>query len=145
MIKKSKKIPESEVEKAEYSKENGILGLMDCGGSNLVKIKEQIPGIVRIIGTGRGPDHPECKARQRKEEMQVPFVEHDFRAEEEKKGVAAGDYFKALQLVELNKQLRKADHGAYKSDLEAQIMEISEKIKVQLIPRSIISYSLAHR
>ena len=36
-----------------FNMDNGLIGLMDCGGSNLVYINEQLRGIVKIIATAR--------------------------------------------------------------------------------------------
>jgi folate-dependent phosphoribosylglycinamide formyltransferase PurN len=95
MITDSVQVPKEDVRPFEYKKENGIVALMDCGGSNVAKINEQIPGVVKLIGTGR-INHPEVKAKQRAEELGVQLVEIDFRQEEEKLDVGPGDYYKAI-------------------------------------------------
>ncbi len=101
MIIDSVEVPESEVKPYQFGRDDGIIGMMDCGGSNLVKIDEQFreatgSGIVRIIATSR-INHPECKAREKAEKvLNVPFVEEDFARYEGEMGVQSGDYFKAL-------------------------------------------------
>lgn len=100
MITDSLQVPESTVVPYTFSRKNGILGMMDCGGSNLVKINEQFKeltkeGIVRIVATSR-INHPDVKAREKAKMFGVPLVELDFRQEEEKFGVYACDYFRAL-------------------------------------------------
>ncbi|MCX6706675.1 MAG: hypothetical protein NT001_00865 [Candidatus Woesearchaeota archaeon] len=88
-------LDESKVKIYHPDIKKGLVGWMDCGGSNLAKINEQLPGIVRIVVTTR-IDHPDVRARQRAEEFDVPLVELDFRRYEEEHGVKPGDYFKAL-------------------------------------------------
>ena len=100
-------VPENEVEQFYFNMPDGIGVLMDCGGSNAVKIHEQLlmpqseagkrKSIVRWVGTSRVV-HPEVRARQRAEEFGVsPPVEFDFREYENKYGIYPGDYFKALK------------------------------------------------
>jgi folate-dependent phosphoribosylglycinamide formyltransferase PurN len=99
-ITDSVQVPESEVKIYRYDIDQGLIGWMDCGGSNLAKINEQFKeftgkGIVRIVATSR-IDHPDVNARKRAEDFDVPLVELDFRKYEEEHGVKTGDYFKAL-------------------------------------------------
>ncbi len=91
MITNSVEVPENEVKPFNYQQENGIVGLMDCGGSNLVKINEQIPGIVKLIATSR-INHPEVKAREKAVLLEVSLVEFDFDDHEKEQGVNPGDY-----------------------------------------------------
>ena len=106
------KVPESEVKPYQYDRANGIVGLMDRGGSNLAKINEQFKKatgdpIVRIIATTQ-PNHRDCRARERAEEFGIPLVDEvDFLKYEEDHGVKPGDYFWALQGQE--------NHGRIKS------------------------------
>ncbi|MFH1511183.1 MAG: hypothetical protein ABIF10_05810 [Candidatus Woesearchaeota archaeon] len=88
-------VPGSNVEAFRFDRKNGILCLMDCGGSNVKKINEQIPGIVRIIATAR-IDHPEVGARERAQEIGVPLVEMDLESYEKQRGIKRGDYYKAI-------------------------------------------------
>jgi len=151
MITDSVKVPESEVEPYKYNWEDGLLVLMDCGGSNAVKVNEQLkeanpkfPG-VRIIATGRGPNHPECKARQRKEEMKVPLAEVDFRKEEERFGIAKGDYFKA---VTYGSDAKLRGELNYLAVIDARdkisrkfLRKIHEKMSEHKIPRNIPTFA----
>ncbi len=125
----SVKVLESEVVKHEFKRENGIIGLMDRGGSNLAKINDQFreatgSPIVRLVVTTQA-SHPECNARKRAEEFNVPLVDKvDFLKYEELHGVFPGDYFLALKYVKEN------DDGVRE--------KILSKIKSPLKPESII-------
>ncbi len=102
MIADSKQVRKEEVTVKQYDRDDGIVGLMDRGGSNLAKIDEQFKqatadGIVRIIATTQA-SHPDCNARNRAKEFGVPLVDEvDFLKYEEEKGVKQGDYYWALQ------------------------------------------------
>lgn len=95
MITNSVRVSGKDVKVYEYNKDDGIIGMMDCGGSNLAKINKQLPGIVRMVVTSR-INHPEVRARQRAEEFHVPLVELDFEEYERERGVERGDYFRAI-------------------------------------------------
>jgi len=143
MITNSVKVPENEVSVFKYKKEYGIIGGMDCGGSNLMKINEQIPGIVKIIITTR-THHEEVKARQRANELKLPLVELDFRRYEEEKGVFHGDYFKALQIREFESKVKEiGDEKVNAKSFErvyysARIRDLRDKIKSKLPLEKII-------
>ncbi len=97
----SVKVPADEVKPYQFSRKDGLVGLMDRGGSNLARINEQFKeatgeSIVRIVATTQ-PNHPDCKARQRAEEFKVPFVAVDFPGYEVERSVQPGDYFWALK------------------------------------------------
>ena len=140
MITDSVKVPESEVDIFKYNIDEGIIGWMDCGGSNLVKINQQFlestgSGIVRIIFTTRGPDHPECFAREKAKEIgkangigKLPLVEFDFNKYEKEHGVEKGDYFKALKLVELNSQMYMISKKLYGTEKEKTKSKLDMKI-----------------
>ncbi|MFH1510181.1 MAG: hypothetical protein ABIF10_00690 [Candidatus Woesearchaeota archaeon] len=100
-------IPSSSVEVFSYDRKDGIICLMDCGGSNVKKINEQIPGIVRIIATAR-IDHPEVGARERAKEIGVPLVEMDLESYEKERGIKRGDYYRAI----INAKPSEADRAA---------------------------------
>jgi len=143
MTSQGTKVNESEVTPYTYNKEDGLIGWMDCSGSNLAKINEQIPGIVRIIATTR-INHPEVRARERAEELgiangveKLPLVELDFRKYEEEHSVHPGDYFKAIKLRDLEEELKNAK-GANEIYLKARVEKISGRIKSTLTPQEIL-------
>ncbi len=102
MIADSVQVRKEEVNVKQYDRDDGIVGLMDRGGSNLAKINEQFKeatgdAIVRVIATTQA-SHPECNARNRAKEFGVPLVDEvDFLRYEQEKGVKPGDYYWALQ------------------------------------------------
>ncbi len=101
MLQSSLKVPADEVKPYQFSRKDGLVGLMDRGGSNLVRINEQFrestgENIVRLIATTQ-PNHPDCRAEQRADKFGVPFVTVDFPRYEAKNDVQPGDYFWALK------------------------------------------------
>lgn len=113
MIARAIIVPESEVDVMEYDKEAGLIGLMDGGGSNILNLDEQMPGVIKALATGviykyDNDGHVldqrdgDAKCKLRAEEIGekrgigvLPFVEDDLRQFEEEHGVAKGDYFRA--------------------------------------------------
>ena len=87
---------------------------MDCGGSNLVKINEQLGGIVKIIATTRPEGHRfESSAREKAKIIgeingvgELLVAEYDIEAFERSRRVLPGDYYKALVVVALDEQLK---------------------------------------
>ena len=98
----SKIVPADEVTVYNFDRIGGIIGMMDGGGSNLVKINDDLGGVVDLIITSR-PNDPDCKAKQRAEEFGVPLVDVDFRQYERERGIFPGDYLKALDPKTYNK------------------------------------------
>ena len=84
-LKRAIMVPEEEVTVYEAKKEDGIIGMMDCGGSNLVKINEQIQDSVRLLVTSR-IDHKECSVREKQKLFNVPLVDEDFEKYEAEQG-----------------------------------------------------------
>jgi len=137
---KARQVPKREVEIFDYSRDNGIIGWMDCGGSNLVKINDQLGGIVRIVATTRPDGRQGCKAKQRAGEFDVPYAFFDIAAFEESRGVYPGDYFKALRYVELDNMLKEVEPRSK----EGQILYLQKrvwerKIKSRMQPGGIIT------
>lgn len=139
-ILKSVEVPPKDVRIFGYYQEYGIVGMMDCGGSNLVRINEQIPGIVRLVATSR-IDHPDVKAREKAKKFRVPLVELDFRQYEEENGVFPGDYLRALNPElhgKIKSRLSPKEIVQVRSDVCSRFMDmIYEKMDKEGIPRGI--------
>lgn len=151
MITDSVKISESEVEVFDYKAKDGLIVLMDCGGSNAEKVDEQLRQAdpefrgIRLIATGRKP-WQDCKAKQRAEELKVPLVELDFQKLEEEQEVFPGDYLKAMQILEIERQLRLEKgkdpmplaRGAEEAYLVVKKAELVRNIRSELYPEEIV-------
>ena len=130
MVDKSLQVEESEVKVFDkFSLEDGIIGWMDGGGSNLVKINEQLPGIVKLVATTRS-EKDGSNARKRSEEFGVPFAEFDFIAHEKEYDIHPGDYSRALGLLEIEEKLKQKDLAPEQlSELNIQHADLKSKIK----------------
>ncbi len=126
-------IPTEQVTPYEADRANGIVGMMDCGGSNLVKIREQLgDDLVKVIATSRAIDHPDSGVAARKEEFGVPVALVDIEGYESRRGIVKGDYRKSLD---------PGKHGLIKGDRSASEVygaraeicrQLSDKIKAKL-------------
>jgi len=85
---------ENKIQIFDYKRDNGIVALMDGGGSTVQAIGRHLP--IRIVATGMPVT---SKARERAKELNAIFVEFDIKKYEESKGVVKGDYWKSMQIL----------------------------------------------
>ena len=95
----AKKVDPAKVEIYSYDLEDGIVGQMDGSGSNVLKIDESMPGVVKMLITSR-IDHPDVQARERATDLEVPLVEVDFAEFEKSKGVEKGMFVRAVNNID---------------------------------------------
>lgn len=98
-------IPAEKVAQIYFSREEGLIGGMDCSGSNLVELNRQMPGVIKMLVTTRALDHPESGFVEKQKLLGVPPAMFDFAKYEEEHGVAKGDYWRALKILELKQIL----------------------------------------
>ncbi|MBW2967991.1 hypothetical protein KY362_05890 [Candidatus Woesearchaeota archaeon] len=104
MLASSEKVVDSEVDIISFRQEDGLVTLMDGSGSNAVKLEQQMPGVTRLVGTGRPSS---SQALSRAARFGAVYYAFDFLQEEEKNGVSRGDYGNALKFLETgNTQFR---------------------------------------
>jgi len=115
-----------------FDREHGIVGMMDCGGSNLAKIRRQLgDDIVKVLATSRALDDERSSVVERAEEFGVPIAWFDFSKYEAGEGVVKGDYKKFVD----------GRHDELQSDLlpdeiesvrEEACYQLAEKIQAEL-------------
>jgi len=127
-------VPETEVDVYNYKRKNGIIGWMDCGGSNVVKINEQLPNVVKLIATTT-TEEKGSNAIERSRQLNVPLAFFDFKKYEQEQGLFPGDYYNALKIDEINHLLEFA--GPKEIDAleyeKANIKKIKSKKSVEQI------------
>jgi folate-dependent phosphoribosylglycinamide formyltransferase PurN len=78
------------------TQEEGIIAMMDRGGSTVKYLSTRMPGLIKLVVT-TDPNHTKCNAPVRAQEIGVECVAFDIRSYERDRGIASGDYLRALE------------------------------------------------